>query len=255
MSIRYENVLQQGIKILFLLICISAVSPLYAAEQTTQTETPATGSELVSLIVKAYGGKEAIAKVHSIQTIGFAKVYQQDNDGPVKHYFQKPFKLRFEGGYHHKPETRILNGAKGWTGVGTAAQKEADRTAFEALLFRYNYMDIPFSLIDGNKEAVYKGKDTIGKTPADVLVIKGMNGSEITLYVDEKTHLVSKVSSPITSGSTKEEVSVEFLDYREVDSIKMPFKITNFFKSYRVSETLMSQIVINQPMEDKLFQP
>jgi hypothetical protein len=237
-----------------MVILLPAIVPVHAAEPTA-VAAQLTGSELVNLIIKAYGGEEALAKVRSLYTKGFAKTYQQDNDGPVNHYFQKPLKLRVEGGYHRNPETRILNGSKGWTGVGTAAQKEADRKAFEGLLFQYNYMDTPFSLIAGNKEVVYQGKDATGKTPVDVLVLKDMNGQEITLSVDEKTHLITKVSTPITALSTRDEVSVEFLDYREVDSIKMPFRIINFFGVHRVSETLISQIVINQLMEEKLFQP
>jgi hypothetical protein len=239
----------------FFSVLVFAVIPSFAAEPATVGETPAKEKELVDRIVEAHGGRDALAKVKSIFMRSYYNMYNQDNDGWVSRYLQRPDKLRVETRFQMALETRIMNGKKGWTGVGTAALKEADRYAYEGLVFQYNYMYLPFSLVDGGNALIYQGKDKVGNVAVDVLLIKDMNGLDVTLYADEKTHLISRVSSPIRTGSTTIDVSVEFLDYRDVNSIKFPFKVLSGHGKDTIGATTVSQVVINQAMEDKLFDP
>ena len=239
----------------FLAASTFAVMPAFAAEPAPAAETPTKEQELIARIVEAYGGRDALAKVSSIYARGYCKLYQQDNGGWITRYFQHPRKLRVEAAYRGSPETRILNDTKGWMGAGTAGQKEADRYAYEGLVFQYDYMNLPFSLIDGNKTATYRGKDTAGGAPVDVLLFKGREGEEMTLYVDEKTHLIAKASSPITAPAGKTEIAVEFFDYRDVGGVKMPFRVINSFGPAKVGITYMSEVSFNRAMGDKLFLP
>ena len=246
---------RSGVVALFLATCLLAAMAALAAEPPPAAETPADEAAVLARIVEAYGGRDALAKVNSIYTRGLCNLYQQDNDGWITRYLQHSRKLRVEAAYQKKPETRILNGSKGWMGVGTAAQKDADRYVYEGLVFQYDYMNLPFSLMDGTKTVVYKGKDTAGNVPVDVLHVKGAAGEEMTLYVDAVTHLVTKVSSPITAPAGKTEVGVEFSDYRSVNGVKMPFRVVSSFGTTKVGVTHMSQVEINRAMDDTLFLP
>jgi len=228
--------------------------PSFAAEPAPGGETSGKEKELVARIIEAHGGRDALTKVKSIFMRGYYNMYNQDNDGWVSRYLQPPGKLRVDTRYQMAPETRIMNGTKGWTGVGTAGLKEADRYAYEGLVFQYNYMYLPFSLVNRGNAAIYRGKDKVGSVAVDVLLIKGMNGLDVTLYADEKTHLISRVSSPLRTGSTMTDVSVEFLDYRAVNSIKVPFKMLSIHGQQKIGTTTVSQVVFNQAMEEKLFQ-
>jgi hypothetical protein len=235
--------------------CLLMSMPARAADPAPAAETPAAEARVIAGMVEAYGGREALSKVKSIYARGFCNLYQQDNDGWITRYLLRPRKLRVEAAYQKDPETRILNGAKGWMGVGKAGQKEADRYAYEGLVFQYDYMNLPFSLIDGTRTVVYKGRDATGSVPVDVLHVRGGEGEEMTLYVDTVTHLVTRVSSPIAAPAGKTEVGVEFSDYRSVNGVKMPFRVVSSFGATKVGVTVMSRVEINRAMDAPLFQP
>lgn len=239
----------------FVIGCMSASTAAYAAEPEKQAVSPIKGDEIVSQVIDAYGGKANLTRVTTIYSRGYSRLYNTDNDGWVTRYVRHPLMLRVDFGYHNMPETRIINSKKGWLHVGTAARKDADKPAYEGMVFQYNYMRLPFELANMGKSIVYKGKEKLGKSPVDVVLVKGMNGMDLTLYVDEATHLVAKVSGVVGAGAGKREVSVELLDYRDVDKIKVPFKIINSVGTTKVSETSISKVVFNQEMADSLFKP
>jgi hypothetical protein len=232
-----------------------ASTTLYAAEADKQAASSITTDEILTKVIDAYGGKEALAKVVTTYTRAYSRLYNTDNDGWVTRYVRHPLMLRVDFGYHSMPDTRILNNRKGWMHVGTVARKDADKPVYEALVFQYNYMRLPFELAGMGKNVVYKGKEKVGRAPVDVLLVKGMNGMDLTLYIDETTHLVAKASGFVGAGAGKREVSVELLDYKVVDNIKVPFKMINSVGSIKVSETLVNKVVFNQEMADSLFQP
>jgi len=233
----------------------SAPITVYAAEPGKQAASLTTTDEIIAKVIDAYGGKNVLAKVSTIYSRGFSKLYKTDNDGWVTRYVRHPLMMRVDFGYHNMPETRVLNNRKGWVHVGTVAKRDADKPAYEGLVFQYNFMRLPFELADLGKSVVYKGKEKLGKASLDVVLIKGMNGMDLTLYIDETTHLIAKVSGVVGSGAGKREVSVELLDYKVVDKIKVPFKIINSVGSTKISETIVNKVVFNQEMADSLFKP
>jgi hypothetical protein len=239
----------------FLLVLLLSPLPSLAAEPVKKNETAAREAALIDQIIKAYGGRDALAKVNSIYTRDRIKMYQQDNDGWITRYFQRPRKLRVEIALYTAPETRILNEANGWLSIGTAEAKKADQSSYEGLLFQYNYMNLPFSLIDGSNTVLSLGKDKIGAVSVDVLRIKNKEGQELALSLDEKTHLISKAASPVTDGTVKTVLSVQFSDYREVNAVKVPFKRVNYYGASPVSESQMTEVVFNKAMAEGLFKP
>ena len=109
-----------------------------------------------------------------------------------------------------------------------------------------NYKDVGFSV-------KLQGKEKLGNGEAYVLVFEPAKGSTIRQFVDAQTMLpvrfVLTVNVP-QMGDVEQTTTLE--DFREVDGIKMPFKLssTSSVQSFTVT---LDKIAHNGEVDEKLF--
>lgn len=216
---------------------------------------PTKEEELIAKMVQAYGGKDALAKVRSLYTKGNQHVYQLENDGWVTRYWQRPGKMRIESATRRAQETRVLNGSKAWMAVRAGALKPAPPAHYQGMVFQYDAADLPFFLNENRKAAVYQGQSTVDGIAYQVLLVKKGSGQGMTAYIDEQSGLISRVSGSITVGNKPAAASLEFSEYRDVDGVKVPYKIVTLYGAAKASEIRMSEVVVNKDMADTLFNP
>lgn len=98
------------------------------------------------------------------------------------------------------------------------------------------------------------GKEKIDGRDAYVVVFDPTSGSAVRQYLDAETYLPIKsvvtVNVPQLGGDVEQ--TTEFLDYREVDGIKLPFrlKISSSVQSFTISVTKVEH---NGPVDATLF--
>lgn len=104
--------------------------------------------------------------------------------------------------------------------------------------------------------AQLSGKEKVGEREAYVVIFDPTSGSAVRQYIDAETYLPVKVVMKVDVPQLGQEVeqTIEFLDYREVDGIKIPFRstatssvqnytvtITKVEHNVRIDETLFSK--------------
>ena len=110
-----------------------------------------------------------------------------------------------------------------------------------------NYKDAGFSV-------KLEGKEKLPNGEAYLLVFTPAKGSVLRQYVDAQSMLPVRfsitVNVPQIGADVEQTTTVE--DYREVDGVKMPFKVTSFSSVQSFSVTL-DKVAHNVDVDEKLF--
>lgn len=244
-----------ALQLLLILTLYTATAASEKAESASQTEPSTKANTLISQIVEAYGGSESLAKVRNIYSRGYQKIYQADNDGWITRYLQRPGKFRVETALHQASGTRLLAGDRVWMGSGKEPLKEADTQTREWIVFLFNSLDLPFSLAEGKWTLVPREKGKNGNARVEVLIIKNSAGLELILEIDVKSHLITKVTGAITKGKEQITISQEYQDFREVNGIKIPYRIISHYDNKPYAVSTLAEVKINKEMTDQLFLP
>jgi glyoxylase-like metal-dependent hydrolase (beta-lactamase superfamily II) len=102
----------------------------------------------------------------------------------------------------------------------------------------------------------FLGEDSFDGRPHRAVTFADSDGTQITLYVDAATNLLSKyetlADNPILGDTLNE---VVFSDYRPVAGAKLPFRVVTRSASETTQETQFSEIVANGTLAASLFEP
>jgi hypothetical protein len=94
---------------------------------------------------------------------------------------------------------------------------------------------------------------TLGQThDVDVVQGTGPRGLLVTLYFDRKTGLLSRELRYSNSPIGRVPTQIDFADYRDVDGIKLPFRITYAWLDGRDS-IVLNEIKTNTPINEQKF--
>ena len=110
-----------------------------------------------------------------------------------------------------------------------------------------NYKDLGIS-------AKLSGKEKAGDREAFVVIFDPTSGSEIRHFIDAETYMPIKTVMKVEVPQLGQEVeqTIEFLDYKDVDGIKIPFRL-------RASSSVQSLTITadkvehNVPVDDTMF--
>jgi outer membrane lipoprotein-sorting protein len=110
-----------------------------------------------------------------------------------------------------------------------------------------NYKDVGYSV-------KLQGKEKLGKGEAYVLIFEPAKGSTIRQFIDAETMLPVQfsltVNVPQVGADVEQTTTLE--DYREVDGIKVPFKLTSSSSLQSFTVTL-DKVAHNVEVDEKLF--
>jgi outer membrane lipoprotein-sorting protein len=109
-----------------------------------------------------------------------------------------------------------------------------------------NYKDVGFSV-------KLQGKEKVGNGEAYVLLLEPAKGSTIRQRVDAQTMLPVGFSLTVSvpqMGDIEQTTTLE--DYREVDGVKLPFKLTSS-SSLQSFTVVLDKVAHNVEVDEKLF--
>lgn len=101
--------------------------------------------------------------------------------------------------------------------------------------------------------ATLQGKEKIGEREAYVVVFEPTTGSTIRQFIDAQSFLPTRFVLKVQVPQMGElEQTTDLSDYREVDGVKLPHKLTasTSLQSYTVE---LSKVEHNGPVDEKLF--
>ena len=107
---------------------------------------------------------------------------------------------------------------------------------------------------DMGATAQLSGKEKVGDRDAYLVIFEPTSGSVVRQYIDAETYLPISMTMKFDVPQLGREVeqTTEFLDYREVDGIKLPFrwKVTSSVQSFTITITRVEH---NVPIDETLF--
>ena len=98
------------------------------------------------------------------------------------------------------------------------------------------------------------GKEKVGEREAYLLVFEPTSGPVVRQYIDAETYLPLRtvVKFDVPQLGTEVEQTIDFLDYREVDGVKMPFRLraTSSVQNFTIA---LAKVEHNVQVDETLF--
>jgi outer membrane lipoprotein-sorting protein len=193
-----------------------------------------TADEIVEKAIVASGGREALAKVTSRATTGVMTVTTPGGDitGTISVLNQVPNKaqtvitldLSAVGAGKMTIDQRF-DGTDGY--ASNSMQGEAAVTSSQLDAWRNSIFPSPFLDYKARGTKIeLTGKDTVGDKDAYALLMTPAKGPTTRLWIDATTYQpVKSVTTVETAETGLLEHTILLSDFREVDGVKVPFKL------------------------------
>ena len=220
-------------------------------------------AQSVDKVIRSYvdfiGGKEQWKKIKTIVASG-----EYDYGGiqfPFTSYAKAPNRYRFVVPQNGKQYVQGFDGSSGWKMDGFKNETIPTLLTGKAALAMANEADVEpeDALIDYRNKghrAVLLGKDTVKGKSCFKVKFTRKNGDTETCYFEDGTFaMVMKkaVSKNVEMGGAL--LDIFYSDYREVEGIRIPFKIVHESNGQMILTITIDKVVINEPIDDKDFQP
>jgi hypothetical protein len=221
-----------------------------------------TADEIIEKSIAAMGGRAAFSKLKSRVTTGTITLQTPAGDvsGPVEVWNVAPNKSRTT----IKADLTALGAGQltvdqrfdGKTGyVMDSLQGDREITGNQLDNLRNGTFPHPFiGYKDFGTTAKMTGKEKVGDRDAFVVVFEPVTGSPIKQYIDAETYMPVKMSIRAMVPQLGQELEqvTEFLDVKEVDGVKIPFRLraTSAVQSFTIT---VQKIEHNTKMDDAMF--
>jgi hypothetical protein len=212
-------------------------------------------AEVVSFMLKAYGGPEAIRQVVSITAKGQITEFLSGKSGEYARYFQRSRKLRIEVMPEQGGEIRILNGDRGWQ-KSREGYIPVSQLELQSMLYQYSYLNLPMGLVTRSYRVKYGGKQLYEGQTVYLLQIEPKDAPRLGILVDAKSGLIVRVDASFAMGTMGTgELSTEYSDFHPEAGVLFPHKLTSFAGGIKLSEIVLTKITVNEKMPPELFTP
>ena len=229
----------RSLSVLIVALCFSAS---LAQAQTVD--------EVVARNIDAKGGAEKLKSVQSMKLTG--RLSARGTEAPFTIWSKRPNLARQETEVQGTPMIRGFDGRSAWMVVGGAAQEvggpEAkvtrDQAEFDTPLLDYKTKGNSVELV---------GTESLDGGKVYHLKVTTKNGLVQHYYLDADTGLEKKTSVTIDQGGQSVTVVSELSDYRDVEGLKVPFKVKQSINGTPLSELTIDKLEVNVPIEDSIF--
>jgi hypothetical protein len=220
-----------------------------------------TADEVIEKSIAALGGRAALEKITTRVAVGDIMLSTQAGEipGTIEVTSAAPNKTRalikadlsaFGAGPLQIDQR--FNGTEGY--ILDSMQGDRPITGNQLDNMRNSAFPHPFLSYKANgMKATFAGKEKVGDRDAFVLDFVPAAGSAVKQYIDAETYLPIKSVSKVNVPPVGEfEQTTETSDYRDVDGVKVPFKIKNTSSVQGLTMTF-SKITNNTPVDQKIF--
>jgi hypothetical protein len=223
--------------------------------------SPQTVDDIVEKHLAAQGGRAALEKNTSRITTGTitASTPGGDVSGSIEIYSKAPNKSRTAAkidasqfGIGQIVQEQRFDGTTGY--VIDSLQGNRDLTGDQLETARANTFPSPLlKYKDAGAKLELLGREKVGERDAFVLKMTPKAGPASRMFFDAETYLLVKsiISVNVPQLGDVEQTTL-ISDYRDVDGLKIPYKVqsVNQFQTVTITFTKVEQ---NAPIDDKMF--
>jgi hypothetical protein len=188
--------------------------------------------DVVSKVMKEYGGQPAWQKVTSLRESGTVVPMMRKGDGKMTRLWQKPDKLRIEIVYPTDREVRVVDGDH-----GTRNDKEVTGPSLDAMKLQAARLALPLLLVE--KHATLHDLGT--KEGSRMVEIPLSATLTLTVSIDPKSWRITR-SSGKASGL---EFVTDYSDFRRSGGLLFPFAEAGMAQGMPTANTKIDAVEIN----------
>lgn len=208
--------------------------------------------EILMKGIEAMGGADAIL---GRETIMMKKKvinheYPEPVEGSIVIWFKRPDKLRKEVTYPDRRHVEVFDGKTAWVDSG-GGPKVRGYTMTAAMMDGIRELDLPVNYLDAELTYFNVSQELPGKLAHVVKVRK--NGYTRELMFDVETFLLA-VSGEYENPWGATDKMIKFDRYRPVSGVLIPHRTEYWRSNHMVTETEITEVTFNAPIDDALFQ-
>jgi len=205
--------------------------------------------KIIDQYLKAVGGSKAVSRLQTLSIDGSVAVVGDAAPGTYTFKVKRP--NRFYTELRASGDTLIesYNGKSAWhQAAGGEISTLLGHDAVETEIAAQYYNARLESLAKRKVGAAYKGEAQVHGRPAQEVELTYPTGVQWQVFFDAQTHLIVEEKAPI-AGSPRE---IYYEDYREVNGVKVPYKIDlkRGHDSYSISVT---RVGVNETIGERVF--
>lgn len=140
----------------------------------------------------------------------------------------------------------MMTEKEGWTFMPFLGMAQPEAKSADEIKKNQSDLDIAGPLVDyaakGHK-AELQGKETVNGIESYKIKLTTASGKSTTYFLDQKTHLITRSTETRTVNGQETDIQLDYADYKEVESVKMPHTITNQFGTMYISSVKVNQTV------------
>lgn len=207
---------------------------------------------ILDQLAEAYGGRDALSEFPGCRARGKVLSLSDGVSGTVRMDLSLEGDLRTEIKYPHRNETRILSGRMAWSG-GPNRQRLAGKDMAASMLLQYHRLVAPFELAATDPADL----EADGHSEEGWVRLRREWGREArTFYeIDPETGFVRRVRGEIGEGSDVIRFETESNDFRKVDGIIFPFRMTTTVGGHAGAEIILDRVVREDRFDPQRFVP
>jgi hypothetical protein len=221
-----------------------------------------TADEVIEKHLAAMGGRAALEKIATRVVTGTISVTTLGGDlsGTIELYNAAPNKSRTfvkidatQFGLGQIVQDQRFNGTSGYVIDTMGGNRELTGDQLETL--RSNTFPSPLlKYKDAGSKLELLGREKAGDRDAYVLSISPAKGPSARMFIDTETYLMIKSVATINvpQAGADVEQTTQLSDYRDIDGVKVPFRIQsiNQFQTVSITATKVEQ---NIAIDDRMF--
>jgi hypothetical protein len=221
------------------------------AKNTKAVKLPG-AKKILANYVKAIGGKKAVKKIKTRISKGTIEISPMGIKGTVEAYTAAPDKSYSAGSLTGIGQlVEAYDGKNGWS--MNPLQGTRDKSGQELLQSKLAadfYRDI--NLVKLYSKMEVKGIEKVGDKDAYVVIATPDGIPPETFYFDTVSGLLVRSDSTAITPEGNAEIKTFYDDYREVDGVKIPFKMRALLPQFELVTTL-TEVINNQSISDTKF--
>jgi hypothetical protein len=242
------------------IVAALAVSPTVAAQSvpSAQASSPARarGMELMKAAAAAMGGADKLAAVKDVTVKGKVLL-----NGPMGEVSGESVALVL---YPNRIKSTInlpmgemvqgYDGKTAWVQMAGQSQElpAAMNEEMERSIITSGAIGLVRLALDGQAEVEAGGEVEVDGKVSDAVSWK-RGTQEIQLYLDKKTHLLSRLSFRGATPQGPMDIDILASDHREAGGVKMPFKVVGLQGGQQYLQLTVTEVLLNSGIDAAAF--
>jgi hypothetical protein len=235
-----------------------------ATHAPTVSAVPADVRAWLGAVTRAYGGANALARVHAYRLEGTIFSAMRHTQAGTVRVWALPGRFKVLVNYDQAPEARVVNGDRVWRNEAGGPLETASGPMRAAVLLQAGRAGVPWTLIAHAADA-----RVLADEPPPAGVLERVDGSPTRLVclevtIDDGLHLRAWADSLgrvvvsqglLDSGPMRTHFETVYSDFRDTSGVLFAYKELNYASGMRTGITTATHVTIDPELRTDEFTP